>query len=343
MTDGIDFFRERRVLVVGGSSGIGAGIGAAFQRLGAVVTVTGATAAEVQRAKSDPALAGVAVLQLDVRSDAAVLACFGALSQLDVLVNCAGVIRRGEELDPAVFAAVLDINLNGSMRTCAAARTLLAASKGCIINTASMLSFFGGGLVPAYSASKGGVAQLTKSLAIAFASDGIAIGNIAEATLDAKLVVECEQQGKACRLPWIDAFFLACPIPAAAQPVVAPGVASQHFCRCVVQHAAKSAIAPACIALGMQDVFVPRCVHHFGWHGDKLMTAAQIAHEKLAQPTHHQLGIPWRQLRMLRTDLGNQKFRQARFAHKLAAQALLPGRQGSACKPHQQQHTCQLQ
>jgi len=193
LTDGIEFFRGRRVLVVGGSSGIGAGIGAAFHRHGAVVTVTGATLVEVQRAQSDPALAGVDVVQLDVRSDAAVLECFGALTHLDVLVNCAGVIRRGEELDPAVFAAVLDINLNGSMRTCAAARTLLAASKGCIINTASMLSFFGGALVPAYSASKGGVAQLSKSLAIAFASDGIRVNALAPGWIATPLTAALQQ------------------------------------------------------------------------------------------------------------------------------------------------------
>lgn len=179
MTEGIDFFKDRHVLVVGGSSGIGAGIGAAFKALGAVVTVTGATAPEVERAAADPALAGIEAVQLDVRSDAAVSARFGALERLDVLVNCAGVIRRGEELDPVVFAQVLDINLNGSMRTCAAARPLLAASGGCIINTASMLSFFGGGLVPAYSASKGGVAQLTKSLAIAYAPEGIRVNALA--------------------------------------------------------------------------------------------------------------------------------------------------------------------
>jgi len=96
-----------------------------------------------------------------------------------VLVNCAGVIRRGAEQDPAVFAEVLDINLNGTMRCCTAARPLLAQSRGCIVNTASMLSFFGGGLVPAYSASKGGVAQLTKSLAIAYAAEGIRVNAVA--------------------------------------------------------------------------------------------------------------------------------------------------------------------
>ncbi len=188
-----NFFRDRHVLVVGGSSGIGAGIGAAFRDQGAVVTITGATSAEVERARADPALAGVTVVQLDVRSDAAVAETIAALPRLDVLVNCAGVIRRGEEHDPAVFAQVLDINLNGSMRTCAAARPLLKASGGCIINTASMLSFFGGGLVPAYSASKGGVAQMTKSLAIAYAADGIRVNALAPGWIATPLTAALQQ------------------------------------------------------------------------------------------------------------------------------------------------------
>ena len=116
---------------------------------------------------------------LDVRDGAAVKACFDALTGLHVLVNCAGVLRRGQEHEPEVFADVIDINLNGTQRACAAARSLLAASGGCIINTASMLSFFGGGLVPGYSSSKGGVAQLTKSLAIAWAADGIRVNALA--------------------------------------------------------------------------------------------------------------------------------------------------------------------
>lgn len=172
-------FQGRQVLVVGGTSGIGAGITQAFRARGAQVCVTGATAGEVAAASQDPALAGATVSALDVRDNDAVVGFIGALEQLDVLVNCAGVIRRGQEHDPAVFAQVLDINLNGSMRTAAAARPLLAQRKGCIVNTASMLSFFGGGLVPGYSASKGGIAQLTKSLAIAYAADGIRVNAIA--------------------------------------------------------------------------------------------------------------------------------------------------------------------
>jgi NAD(P)-dependent dehydrogenase (short-subunit alcohol dehydrogenase family) len=103
----------------------------------------------------------------------------GGFDKLDIVVNCAGVISRGEEHQIEVFERVLDINLNGTMRVCASARELLKASSGCIVNTASMLSFFGGGLVPAYSASKGGVAQLTRSLAIAYASDNIRVNALA--------------------------------------------------------------------------------------------------------------------------------------------------------------------
>ncbi|MES2784840.1 MAG: SDR family oxidoreductase [Pseudomonadota bacterium] len=182
-----DLYAGRSVLVVGGSSGIGAGIATAFLQHGATVTVTGATELDVTTARADAALHGAACERLDVRDEAAVNGVVGALPRLDVLVNCAGIIRRGAELDPAVFAEVIDINLNGSMRTAAAARELLRAAGGCIVNMASMLSFFGGGLVPGYSASKGGVAQLTKSLAIAYAADGIRVNAVAPGWIATRL------------------------------------------------------------------------------------------------------------------------------------------------------------
>ena len=169
----------RRVFITGATSGIGEAIAQAFVRDGAQVTSTGATEQEVQRAASVADNKGIDFRVLDVRDDAAVQSMVKAIGELDVVVNCAGVIQRSLELEAEAFARTVDINLNGTMRVCAAARQGLKAKRGCIVNTASMLSFFGGGLVPGYSASKGGVAQLTKSLAIAYADDGIRVNAVA--------------------------------------------------------------------------------------------------------------------------------------------------------------------
>jgi len=174
-----DVFAGKAALVVGGSSGIGAAIGNALAGLGAHVTVTGASAREVDTARRAEGFRAADARELDVRDARAVRQCIGGLPQLDILINCAGIIRRADEHDAEVFAQVIDVNLNGTMRTCSAARALLARSSGCIVNTGSMYSFFGGPHAPGYTASKGGVAQLTKSLAVAYAADGIRVNAIA--------------------------------------------------------------------------------------------------------------------------------------------------------------------
>ena len=162
----------KRILVTGGTSGIGLAIARGFADAGWRVTAAGlgTEAAEAE---------GLDLVELDVTEAEAVRACLAGFDRLDALVNAAGVIRRHEELEPEVFEAVVDVNLNGAMRCCAAARPLLAASSGSIINIASMLSFFGGGVVPGYAASKGGIAQLTKSLAIAWAGERIRVNALA--------------------------------------------------------------------------------------------------------------------------------------------------------------------
>lgn len=170
-------FAGKSVLVTGGTSGIGAAVASAFRAAGANVLATGAFQHEVEAL---PPTEAESARVLDVRDQSAIDALFSGLDQLDILVNCAGIIRRGQEHDPEVFAQVIDINLNGTMRMCAAARPLLAASgQGAVVNLASMLSIFGGGFVPGYSASKGGIAQLTKSLAIAYAPQNIRVNAVA--------------------------------------------------------------------------------------------------------------------------------------------------------------------
>jgi NAD(P)-dependent dehydrogenase (short-subunit alcohol dehydrogenase family) len=184
-----EWFSSRRVLVTGGTSGIGAAIARAFQQAGAEIVATGLSEREFDALAGDP-LASADLRLLDVRDRAAVDRLVAELGSLDVVVNCAGMIRRGEELDPDIFDDVVDVNLSGAMRVASAARPLLARSGGSIVNLASMLSFFGGGLVPGYSASKGGIAQLTKSLAIAFAADGIRVNAIAPGWIETPLTAE---------------------------------------------------------------------------------------------------------------------------------------------------------
>ena len=177
-------FDNNHILVIGGTSGIGQGIADAFRAAGATVIATGATPAECTAPGTTP---------LDVRDPAAVTALIAALPRLDHLVYTAGIIRRSDEHDPAVFAQVLDINLTGAMRAAAAARPLLAASRGTLTLTASMHSFFAGPLIPGYSASKGGIAQLTKSLAIAWAPDGIRVNALAPGWVATPLTAALQQ------------------------------------------------------------------------------------------------------------------------------------------------------
>jgi NAD(P)-dependent dehydrogenase (short-subunit alcohol dehydrogenase family) len=187
----------RTILVTGGVSGIGRAIAEAFAADGCSVTVTAKTREEVEQAMLFRQ--NVQAYSLDVANPAEVAAGIATLDRLDVLVNAAGaILRDGQEFEPENFAHIVDVNLNGTMRMCIAARELLFTSRGCIINIASMLAFFGSGYAPAYSASKGGIAQLTKSLAIAWAPDGVRVNAIApgwiETALTAPLVADAERK-----------------------------------------------------------------------------------------------------------------------------------------------------
>ena len=138
----------KTALVTGGTSGIGAGAVRTLLAAGWRVIATGASEAETtsfrEESLDEPAAASLEVCALDVTDGDAVSSLVNALDALEGLVNCAGVLYRGEEYDIDVFQKVVDVNLTGTMRVCCAAHPLLTSSGGAIVNTASMLSFFGG-------------------------------------------------------------------------------------------------------------------------------------------------------------------------------------------------------
>jgi NAD(P)-dependent dehydrogenase (short-subunit alcohol dehydrogenase family) len=122
-----------------------------------------------------------------VRNTEQVAEYAGAFGTIAALVNCAGVNLRAAEHTVPGFETVIDINLNGSMRTAYGFRDKLKG--GAILNIGSMFSFFGAPHAPAYAASKHAVAGLTKSLAIAFAKDGIRVNALAPGWIETAMTV----------------------------------------------------------------------------------------------------------------------------------------------------------
>jgi len=170
----------RAALVTGAGGGLGGATVTALLDEGCTVIACDLDPAVIRERQADPAFAPVDWRPLDVGDEAAVRALAAQTPRLDILVNCAGVLKRGEEaFDEEGFDWVVDINLHGTLRCCRAFLPQLKQRPGVIINFASMTSFFGTGTAPGYAASKGGVAQLTKSLAIAWAAHGIRVNAIA--------------------------------------------------------------------------------------------------------------------------------------------------------------------
>ena len=174
----------KKVLVTGGTGGIGVGVAHCLAEVGCSVIAVSASQVELDAFKPQDS---IELRLMDVTDQASVDAVFASMDRLDGLVNCAGILRRGDEYDIDVFQRVIDVNLVGTMRCCLAAHPLLANSKGSIVNMASMLSTFGGPLVPAYSASKGGVSQLTKALAGQWAESGIRVNAIAPGWIETEM------------------------------------------------------------------------------------------------------------------------------------------------------------
>jgi 2-dehydro-3-deoxy-D-gluconate 5-dehydrogenase len=176
----------RVAIVTGANTGIGQGLAIALGKAGADVALVGRTPAEETAERVRAGGRRAAIIGADLSSIAPVQEIVdrtvAELGGLDILVNNAGIIRRADALDFSEedWDAVIDTNLKSVFFLCqAAARHMVAKGRGKIVNIASMLSFQGGIRVPSYTASKSGVAGLTKLLANEWAGKGINVNAIA--------------------------------------------------------------------------------------------------------------------------------------------------------------------
>ena len=172
----------RRALVTGGGGGIGLGISEALAGAGAHVAVIGRSDAADEAA----AVVGGSAIRADLSDREALRRGFQAavesLGGLDILVTSHGTLHAGPALETSLedWDATIEVNLTSVFELCRLAGALMVQrGAGKIITIASMLSFQGGFRAAAYSASKGGVAQLTKALANEWAAHGVNVNAIA--------------------------------------------------------------------------------------------------------------------------------------------------------------------
>lgn len=182
-------FADKVVLVVGGSSGIGNGIAQAFNSCGAKVHVWGTRKSESDYSVDEGCdLAGLHYRQVDVTDFTAVERHVSTFQTLDVLILAQGIViyKRGE-FDMTGFTRVVDTNLNSLMACALKYHDMLQDSRGSLITVSSTAAFHVTVGNPAYNASKAGAFALTRSLAAAWASDGIRVNGIAPGFVDTKL------------------------------------------------------------------------------------------------------------------------------------------------------------
>lgn len=176
----------KRAVVTGANTGLGQGVAVALAQAGAAIVAVGRSAMD----ETGDRVRAAGVPFTEVRADLATLEPIARIvteasvdGRIDILVNNAGIIRRADALDftEADWDAVMDVNLkNTFFLTQAVARGMLGDGKGGkVINIASLLSFQGGIRIPSYTASKSGLAGLTRLLACEWAAKGINVNAIA--------------------------------------------------------------------------------------------------------------------------------------------------------------------
>ena len=181
--------KGKTALVTGGNGGIGLGMAQGLAAAGAKVAIAGRDKAK--NAAALKALPGAVAVEADLREEKACRAMIEAAAQrlgrLDILVNNAGmnIRKRPEEYTLEEWKLVMDTNLTSAFVASHAAHPhLQRAGGGKIVNIGSMMSIFGAAFVAPYGASKGGIVQLTRALACAWAKDNIQVNAVLPGWID---------------------------------------------------------------------------------------------------------------------------------------------------------------
>ena len=200
-------YHGAQVLVTGATSGIGAAIAAGYRDAGAEVTITG-TRASASEYSTD--LAGYRYLRLRLEDNQDIEQAAAAMPGLDILVNNAGGnFAAQNEYEPDVFERSVRVNLLSAYRMAHACRPKLVASRlpggASIVGIASMTSYFGVEVVPGYGAAKGGLVQLTKTLAVAWAKERIRVNAVAGGLIQSRMTEyflnSADSEGSRLRTP----------------------------------------------------------------------------------------------------------------------------------------------
>ena len=195
--------KERIAIVTGGNGGIGLGMARGLARAGAHVVVAARNAEKSANAVREIERVGgqASAVSVDVADETSVTRLMDAVrtrhGRLDILINNAGInIRKPlHELALAEWRQVIDTNLTSAYLCCHAAYPLFkAGARGKIINIGSMMSIFGASFAPAYAASKGGIVQLTKATAVAWARDNIQVNAVLPGWIDTELTQNARKE-----------------------------------------------------------------------------------------------------------------------------------------------------
>ena len=203
MTAGPFDLEGKVAIVTGGNGGIGLGMASGLAKAGASIMIAGRNRTKNEAAARTLEVLGIkaAWVEVDVTSEASckamVEATLDGFGRLDILVNNAGtnIRKRPEEFSLAEWKTVMDTNLTSAFCACQAAYpAMVRAGGGKIVNIGSMMSIFGASFTAAYAASKGGIVQFTKALAIAWAPQNIQANAVLPGWIDTDLTRTARKQ-----------------------------------------------------------------------------------------------------------------------------------------------------